>query len=153
MSIYRGGVDFETLWGRRTTIEIAGEPVDRLALEDLVDAKKTQREKDWPMIARLMERSYFTRNDRAPQALIEFWFRELRTPELLMELATTYPATARQLESVRPAITAAVEHDIEKVARAIDGEEREERRKDRQYWRPLKLELERLRNERQNQKL
>ncbi len=102
MSTYRGGSDFETLWGRRTTIEIAGEPVDLLALEDLVDAKKTQRDKDWPMITRLMERSYFAQSTRAPQALIEFWFRELRTPELLTELAETYPEIARQSNHFDP---------------------------------------------------
>ncbi len=150
---HRGGPDFETLWGRRTTIEVAGEPVDLLALEDLVDAKKTQRDNDWPMITRLLERSYFARNTRTPQALIEFWFRELRTSELLIELATTYPEIARQLESVRPAITGAVEREIEKVAQAIEEEEGEARRKDREYWRPLKLELEQLRRERLNQKL
>ncbi len=132
---------------------LGGERVDLLSLEDLVDAKKTQRDKDWPMITRLIERSYFTRNDQSPQALVEFWFRELRTPELLIELATAYPEIARQLESVRPAITCAVEGEIEKVARAIEDEEREERRKDREYWRPLKLELEQLRRERLNQKL
>jgi hypothetical protein len=102
MSTYRGGPDFQSLWGRRTTIEIAGEPVDLLALEDLVDAKKTQRHNDWPIIARLMERSYFTRNDRAPQALIEFWFRELRTPEVLIDLATSYPDIARHSNPFDP---------------------------------------------------
>ena len=124
-----------------------------IALEDLVDAKKTQSDKDWPMINKLVERSYFTRNDHVSQALIEFWFRQLRTPELLTELATTYPEIARQLESGRAAVTGAVERDIEKVAQAIEEEELEERRKDREYWRPLKLELEQFRRERQNQKL
>ena len=53
MSRYRGGPEFEDLWRRRTTIEVDGEPIDLLALEDLVNAKKTQRDKDWPMISRL----------------------------------------------------------------------------------------------------
>jgi hypothetical protein len=48
MSRYRDGPEFED-----------GELIDLLALGDLVNAKKTQRDKDWPMIRRLMERSYF----------------------------------------------------------------------------------------------
>ena len=46
---------------RGTTLDVDGEPIDLLALEDLVRAKKTQRDKDWPMIRRLVEQSYFGR--------------------------------------------------------------------------------------------
>jgi hypothetical protein len=48
MSTLRGGSSFEELWERRTTIEAEGETVDLLSLPDLVQAKKTQRDKDWP---------------------------------------------------------------------------------------------------------
>src|SRR5204863_10069013 len=48
MSSLRGVAGFEELWARLTTIEIAGQPIDLLALEDLVRANKTQREKGWP---------------------------------------------------------------------------------------------------------
>ena len=48
----------ESVLKRRSRPEEAdGEAVDLLALEDLVYAKKTQRDKDWPMISRLLERS------------------------------------------------------------------------------------------------
>jgi hypothetical protein len=156
MSRYRGGPGFEDLWSRRTTIEVAGEPIDILALEDLVHAKKTQRDKDWPMISRLMERSYFGRDissGRPSQNNVEFWLRELRTPELLLELAELHPDVARRLESARPAIAAALTAELDSVAFALAEEEREERRKDREYWRPLRLELEQLRHDRRNQKL
>jgi len=86
MSRFRGGPEFEELWRRRTTIEVEGNQIDLLALGDLVNAKKTQRDKDWPMIGRLMERSYFERDMKPSQEQIEFWLRELRTPELLVEL-------------------------------------------------------------------
>jgi hypothetical protein len=42
MSSLRGVAGFEELWARRTTIQVCGQPIDLLALEDLVRAKKTQ---------------------------------------------------------------------------------------------------------------
>jgi hypothetical protein len=54
MSRMRGVDSFERLWSRRTTIEVpSGTTFDLLSLPDLVQAKKTQRDKDWPMIRRL----------------------------------------------------------------------------------------------------
>lgn len=148
MSRYRGGPEFEELWRRRVTIEVERESIDLLALEDLVTAKKTQRDKDWPMIGRLMERSYFEREEQPSQDQIEFWLRELRTPELLVELAEANSGIAHRLESTRPAIAAALTRDLDSVALALAAEEREERRKDREFWQPLKLEIEQFRRER-----
>jgi hypothetical protein len=55
-----GAADFPTLWERRTTLEMDdGFLWDLLSLPDLVQAKKTQRDKDWPMIRRLVEANYF----------------------------------------------------------------------------------------------
>ena len=54
MASLRGVAGFEELWERRTTIEVDGQPIDLLAIEDLVRAKKTQRDEDWPMIRRLI---------------------------------------------------------------------------------------------------
>ena len=45
----------------------------------------------------------------------------------------------------RPAIQAALSAPIEAVSDALAGEEREERRKDREYWEPLRRELEEFR--------
>lgn len=54
MSQMRGVEGFSKLWGRRTTIALPdGSECDLLSLPDLVQAKKTQRDKDWPMIRRL----------------------------------------------------------------------------------------------------
>jgi hypothetical protein len=86
MSTLRGVAPFDELWGRRTTIELDGEFIDLLSFEDLVTAKKTQRAKDWPMIQRLMERVYFT-----SAADVELLLRELRTPELLIDLVQQQP--------------------------------------------------------------
>src|SRR6266478_5559250 len=60
MSRMRGVDAFPKLWKRRTTIELPdGTRCDLLSLPDLVQAKKTQRDKDWPMIRRLVEAHYF----------------------------------------------------------------------------------------------
>jgi hypothetical protein len=148
MSRYRNGPAFDDLWKRRTTIEVAEQQIDLLALEDLVDAKKTQRDKDWPMITRLMERSYFAPHEPVSRSTVEFWLQQLRTPELLLELMDTHSEIAQRLAPVRPAIAAALTRDPEKVRQALAEEEREERRQDREFWAPLKLELEQLRHKR-----
>lgn len=146
MSRYREGPGFDDLWNRRTAIEIEGEAVDLLALEDLVQAKKTQRDKDWPMIARLMERSYLTRDTAPSRGLVEFWLRELRSPELLIELAAMHGGVAREVAPARAAVGAALARDAGQVAHALAAEEAEERRRDREYWQPLRVELEMLRH-------
>jgi hypothetical protein len=143
MSTLRGVDRFEDLWDRRTSMETEGEVVELLALEDLVAAKKTQRDKDWPMIRRLVEQHYFTAPDD-----IDFLFRELRTPELLIALAAAKPEDALRPASVRPAVAAAAAGDADAVVRAFHEVEEEERRKDRLYWEPLKRELEEMRHPR-----
>jgi len=144
MSKLRGVAPFLELWERRTTIEVDGEPVDLLALEDLVLAKKTQRDKDWPMIRRLVEQSYFASDAPPP---VEFWLRELRSPELLIEVATANADLASRIAEVRPAVAAALNRGDE-VASLLDEEERTERRLDREYWEPLKRELAQIRRDR-----
>jgi hypothetical protein len=131
--------------GTQNHIEADGEPVDLLSAGDLVLAKKTQRDKDWPMIQRLVEQSYF-HGEGNKSDLVKFWLRELRTPEILIRVAAKHPEAARA--SSRPAVGEALGGDLEKVADAIYQEEREERRKDREYWEPLKRELEQLRHNR-----
>jgi hypothetical protein len=150
MSRYRGGPEFEDLWERRSTMKIDDEPIEILALEDLVIAKKTQRDKDWPMTSRLLERSYFEGKTSPSDDQVEFWLRELRSPQLLLEVAGAHAQTAQSLAPIRPAVAAALTGDPESVAIALAHEEREERRLDREYWQPLKLELEQLRHSRKN---
>jgi hypothetical protein len=73
MSRLRGVDSFERLWSRRTTIEVpGGTTFDLLSLPDLVQAKKTQRDKDWPMIRRLVEADFFGRRETASAADVRF---------------------------------------------------------------------------------
>jgi hypothetical protein len=94
MSRMRGVDPFPALWDRRTTLQIESEAVELLSLPDLVKAKKTQRDKDWPMITRMLEASFFQGRDQPTAARIDFWLRELRTPSLLIESARQFHTDA-----------------------------------------------------------
>ena len=91
---------------------------------------------------RLVEQSYFTRSDSPTSEAIEFWLPELRTPELLIEVSRTYPDAALRVEASRAAVGVALRADVDAVAAGLEEEERAERRQDREYWEPVKRELE-----------
>jgi hypothetical protein len=147
MAKMRGVDAFAKLWKRRTTIELPdGTICDLLALPDLVQAKKTQRDKDWPMIRRLVEAHYFQHRDQPNPAQIKFWFRELRTPELLVELAGHHGAIGRRLAAVRPLLTRAAAGNLAALEHELAAEEHAERKTDKIYWVPLRRELEQLRH-------
>lgn len=102
MSKMRGVDDFATLWARRTTV---GE-IGLLSLPDLVKAKKTQRDKDWPMVSRLVEANYFTERLQPTPQQIEFWLRELRNPLLLLEVCQRFPLEREQNATIQAAAQA-----------------------------------------------
>ncbi|MEW6741320.1 MAG: hypothetical protein AB1486_01060 [Planctomycetota bacterium] len=149
MSRLRGVDPFPKLWRRRTTIELPdGTRYDLLALPDLVQAKKTQLDKDWPMLQRLLEAHYFQHSRGPTLAQVRFWLRELRTPELLIEVARRYPDACRRLTAKRPLLAHAALGDTAPLERALMEEEIAERERDRLYWVPLRKELEKLRHAR-----
>ena len=98
MTRMRGVDPFPRLWSRRTSLELpGGTRCQLMALPDLVQAKKTQRDKDWPMLRRLVEAHYFEHSRRATSGRVAFWLLQLRTPELIVEAARRWPAAwARQ---------------------------------------------------------
>ncbi len=150
MSKMRGVDSFKNLWQRRTTRELpGGEKCDLLALPDLVQAKKTQRDKDWPMIRRLVEAHYFEHQTKPTPAQARFWFQELRTPELLAELARRYPAICRRLANQRTLLAHAQSGSMTELEQALLAEETAERQRDKEYWLPLRRELEKLRHSRE----
>lgn len=147
MAKMRGVDPFPKLWWRRTTIELPeGLECDLLSLRDLVKAKKTQRDKDWPMIRRLVEAHYFQNRDKSGTAQIRFWLRELRTPVLLIETARLSPGLCQKLVSVRPLLAEAASGHANRLELALRDEETAERDRDKLYWLPLRKELERLRH-------
>ena len=146
MTKMRGVDPFPSLWRRRTTMTLENGPeCNILSLPDLVIAKKTQRDKDWPMIRRLVEVNYFKHRDRPTRQQLRFWLLELRTPELLIELATGQQQLRSRLERTRRLLSIAAAGNETVLADALLREESAEREADRQYWSPLKKELEQIR--------
>ena len=147
MSKMRGVETFSKLWRRRTTIELpGGMPCDLLSLPDLVQAKKTQRDKDWPMIRRLVEAHYFQNREKPLMAQNKFWLRELRTPALLIEVAQSNAKSCRKLVAEWPLLAIAALGKSNELERALRDEETAERDRDKLYWLPLRKELEKLRH-------
>jgi len=146
MSVLRGCDTFEKLWVRRKVVasrELGR--VNLMSLSDLVAAKKTQRDRDWPMVRRLVEADYFKSRDIPNPRQVNFWLRELRTPELLVDLVRRRPALARRLAVARPLLSIAATGDLERLERGLRREQEAERAADRKYWAPLRKELELLR--------
>jgi hypothetical protein len=147
MAKMRGVDAFAKLWRRRTVIELPdGGACDLLALPDLVQAKKTQRDKDWPMLRRLVEAHYFENRDRASATQIKFWLRELRTPELLVEVARQHALRCQRLVSQRPLLKYVFSGRLKQLEKALAAEENTTRQKDWFHWQPLRKELEKLRH-------
>ncbi len=150
MSRMRGVEDFPSLWERRTTIALQSSVSDQevivevMALEDLVAAKKTQRDKDWPMIRRLVDASYAAaRDDVATEQQVDFWLAELRSPEFLEEVVRRYPeAAARSTRIPVHALLSGGDVDATLLA-----EQTTMMAADREYWAPLRRELEALRHD------
>lgn len=99
MSRMRGVDPFARLWKRRQVIHVPRVgPISVMALSDLVQAKKTQRDKDWPMIRRLIEADIARTADGDPDpGRLEFWLWECRTPAILRDLASRFPDVAKKL--------------------------------------------------------
>jgi hypothetical protein len=148
MTKMRGVDPFLKLWTRRTTVLINGNSINLMSLPDLVQAKKTQRDKDWPMLRRLIEVNYFENRENPTREQIRFWFLELRTPDLLIELAAEQGRIPARLRRQRPLLELATTPTKSLLTEALIEEEQREREADRQYWVPLKKELERLRHAR-----
>jgi hypothetical protein len=151
MSKMRGLPDFQALWSRRTTVQIDhDESYDLMSLPDLVQAKKTQRDKDWPMIRRLVEADYQRAGESPTPAQVRFWLLESRTPALLCDLVSRFPSIVREMQEDRILLRDLPIINESELERRLMLEEESERSADREYWKPLRQELETLRHARQN---
>jgi hypothetical protein len=115
-------------------------------LPDLVQAKKTQRSKDWPMLQRLLEAHYLQHRAAPTPAQQRFWLLELRTPELLVEAARSCAGLTRELSNQRPLLRLAESGRLGELSGALGAEQSAEQERDKVYWKPLKAELEQLRH-------
>jgi hypothetical protein len=147
MTHLRGVAPFPELWARRTTFAFEDETLEAMALPDLVAAKKTQRDKDWPMIRRLVDVNYLGHRDEPTPERILFWLRELRSPELLVEAVQAHVGVVEELVGERPLLKLASSRNLASgvLERALRDEEDAVRRLDAAYWKPLREQIERLR--------
>lgn len=146
MTRMRGCDGFDQLWERRTTIEDAeGIVYELLGIEDLVKAKKTQRDKDWPMVRRLLDAHYDRNRDEPTEARVRFWLRESRTPEVLNRVASEHPEIAEEMIRERPLLVKTLTASGTALAAELEQERLREVEADRIYWRPLIKELEAMR--------
>jgi hypothetical protein len=143
----RGCEECDKLWARRKTVKIKdGGSIDVISLQDLVRSKKTQRDKDWLMLKRLVENDMALNKNEPEAGHVRWWLNECRNAELLIELAKRYPKETKEASANRPLILlAAGLPDMQKLTLEFQKEELAERQKDIEYWDPLKKELEAFR--------
>jgi hypothetical protein len=102
-----------------------------LSLPDLVQAKKTQRDKDWPMLRRLVEAHYFENKGEPDKARLKFWLLELRTSQLLLELGQVHKRLAQRLAARRSLLRHAASGKLTKLESALADEEKRLRAEDK----------------------
>lgn len=147
MAKMRGVDDFEALWERRTSAFDPDTDIDfeLMSLPDLIQAKKTQRLKDWPMILAVVDAHFVQFAEEPTRERIRFWLSEARTPAILLAVSRQFPEVTVEREA---ALLARQNADELAIEAALKREEERERALDRAYWAPLKAELEQLRRER-----
>jgi hypothetical protein len=146
MTKMRGCGDFDSLWKERTTLQDSdGVMYQLLGIEDLVRAKKTQRDKDWPMIRRLVDAHYDQNRDQPTDQRVRFWLRESRTPDTLIQIAAEFPEALQEMIKQRPLLVEALRGNRIALQQELDTEQAAEREADREYWKPLMRELEAMR--------
>jgi hypothetical protein len=150
MSRMRGVDTFDQLWERRSIAALPnGVHVNLLSLRDLIRAKKTQRDKDWPIISLLVSGHYLRNFQSAAPDEVIFWLEELRDPELLQEAVLRFPEESAKVAGRRESVRMArcPDSSLDDIRRALRDEEERERAADRAYWEPLKKQLEQLRRQ------
>ena len=148
ISRLKGCDEFDQLCTRRKKLKLkTGQMIDVIGLKDLVQCKKTQRDKDWLMLKRLVETDYLQNKNKAGKDKIRWWLLESRTSEHLFELVKKYSSLADECLKIRPLLSAAMEGDSVQLELGLHEEEANERSKDKEYWVPLKKELESLRHQ------
>ena len=146
MTKMRGCDDFDRLWQRRTTLQDDdGSVYELLGIEDLVKAKKTQRDKDWPMIRRLVDAHYEEFSDEPTDERVCFWLRESRSPDVLIAVAAEHPELLEDMIPERPLLVETLGASQTALRRELDREQSAEQEADELYWRPLVRELETMR--------
>ena len=148
MSTLRGCEPFEKLWARRKKVKLGRHgSIDIIGLRDLVQSKKTKRDKDWLMLKNLVENDIALNKEDPADNQIKWWLLESRTALSLIKLAAKYSKVAEALKEKRPLLSVALDNNQQKLEVLLHEEEQIERQKDAEYWAPLIKELETLRHQ------
>lgn len=139
-------IDVEGAWRRAVDFDLAGLQVPVVALEDLILTKKTQRDKDWAIIGTLV-RADMVRHGTAGPERRRLWFREAREADDLVALAAAFPVDARAASVDRPLLESAMAGDRAALELALAEEQIKGKQADRDYWAPLRAELEQIRHD------
>ena len=147
ISKLRGCDTFDKLWERKNTVSLKMRgSIDVIGLRDLVQSKKTQRDKDWFMLKRLVDNDIILHKNNPSDDRVRWWLCESRDAGTLIELAKKYPEAAKECVADRWLLASANIPDMQKLNLQLRDEESSERQKDIEYWAPLKRELETLRH-------
>ena len=103
-----------------------------------------QRDKDWPMIRRLMDSHYDEYRTQPTDDRVRFWLRESRTPDVLIAVAAEYHDLCREVMKIRPLLVETLRACRTTLCQEPAKEEAAEKSADEHYWRPLMRELESL---------
>jgi hypothetical protein len=139
--------DLDAVWRRQVVVDLDFGPVSVVALEDLVSTKKTQRDKDWATIGELVEADMVAHRAKADRSRVGFWLREAREADALIELASTFREIAVAATVDRPQLDAALDRDRSTLELELAQEQIRGKQADREYWAPLRAELERMRHD------
>lgn len=135
------------LWNRAQRLSVPDGEVRVLALPDLIATKKTKRDKDWPIIGRLIEVDMMVGAAEPTADRLALWLRECRDATTLAGLAAREPELAATLALERPVLAAALNEEINSIELALAQEQIEGKREDEAYWSPLLEELEQMRHD------
>jgi len=139
--------DLEAVWNRGVTFQLGEDTVPVIALADLIATKKTQRDKDWATIGELIEADIVAHRASADPEHLALWLREAREPDTLLELAAALPDLTGDEARQRPLLAIALRQDRAGLEVALAEEQIKGKRADREYWAPLRAELEQMRHE------
>jgi hypothetical protein len=100
------------------------------------------------MITRLLEANHAENKDAPTRGQVRFWLREMRTPKYLTDIARRFPAPAAESAVERSLVRYAIAGEARALETALAREQAAEQERDKEYWRPLRAELEQLRRTR-----
>ena len=139
--------DIAAVWDRRVVLALELGPVSVVAVEDLIATKKTQRDKDWAIVGGLVEADIVTHREVPEPDRIGFWLREGREADTLIDLAASFPDAAEAQVETRPLLRSAVGRDRVTLELELAREQIRGKQADREYWEPLRAELETMRHD------